>query len=62
MRIDRDSFKEILDTLLRNKSRTLLTGFGIFWGLFMLLAMLGGARVSNPCSLPISKASQPTPS
>ena len=44
MRIDRDSFKEILDTLARNKSRTLLTGFGIFWGLFMLLAMLGGGQ------------------
>ena len=44
MRIDRDSFKEILDTLLRNKSRTLLTGFGIFWGLFMLLTMLGGGQ------------------
>ena len=24
MKFDRDSFKEILDTLLRNKSRTLL--------------------------------------
>ena len=44
MRFDRDSFKEILDTLLRNRSRTLLTGFGIFWGLFMLLAMLGGGQ------------------
>ncbi|MBR1574980.1 MAG: ABC transporter permease [Bacteroidales bacterium] len=44
MRIDRDSFKEILDTLLRGKSRTLLTGFGIFWGLFMLLVMLGGGH------------------
>ena len=44
MKIDRDSFKEILDTLLRNKSRTLLTGFGIFWGLFMLLTMLGGGQ------------------
>ena len=44
MKLDRDSFKEILDTLLRNKSRTLLTGFGIFWGLFMLLAMLGGGQ------------------
>ena len=44
MKCDRDSFKEILDTLLRNKSRTLLTGFGIFWGLFMLLAMLGGGQ------------------
>ena len=42
MRFDLDSYNEILDTLLRNKSRSLLTGFGVFWGLFMLLFMLGG--------------------
>mgnify|MGYP004530600443 CR=1 FL=1 len=39
---DLDRVKEILDTLSRNKSRTLLTGFGIFWGMFMLLTMSGG--------------------
>lgn len=39
---DIDGLKEILETLSRNKSRTLLTGFGIFWGMFMLLAMAGG--------------------
>ena len=37
-----DRIKEILDTLSRNRSRTLLTGFGIFWGMFMLLTMAGG--------------------
>ncbi|MCQ2067089.1 MAG: ABC transporter permease [Bacteroidaceae bacterium] len=42
MRFDIDSCNEILDSLLRNKRRSLLTGFGIFWGLFMLLFMLGG--------------------
>ena len=42
MRIDIDRYKEIVDTLARNRSRTLLTGFGIFWGIFMLLIMLGG--------------------
>ena len=42
MRIDIDRYKEIIDTLSRNRSRTLLTGFGIFWGIFMLLVMLGG--------------------
>ncbi|MGN1234112.1 MAG: ABC transporter permease [Candidatus Cryptobacteroides sp.] len=41
---DLDRFKEILDTLSRNRSRTLLTGFGIFWGVFMLLAMNGGGK------------------
>lgn len=41
---DIDSLKEILDTLSKNRSRTLLTGFGIFWGVFMLLMMTGGGR------------------
>ncbi len=44
MRFDLDTFKEISDTLTRNKSRSLLTGFGVFWGLFMLLFMLGGGK------------------
>ena len=35
MKIDIDRFREILDTLTRNKSRTFLTGFGVFWGVFM---------------------------
>lgn len=42
MRFDVDSFGEIVDSLLRNRRRSLLTGFGIFWGLFMLLFMMGG--------------------
>ena len=41
---DLDRLKEILDTLTRNRSRTILTGFGIFWGVFMLLAMSGGGK------------------
>ncbi|MCQ2183233.1 MAG: ABC transporter permease [Bacteroidales bacterium] len=44
MRFDIDSFREIGDALVRNKSRSLLTGFGIFWGLFMLLFMMGGGQ------------------
>ena len=32
MRLDLDTYKEILDTITRNKSRSLLTGFGVFWG------------------------------
>ena len=42
MRIDIDSYREILDTLARNKSRSFLTGFGVFWGVFMLVALIGG--------------------
>ena len=42
MRLDIDTLREIGDSLMRNKRRSLLTGFGIFWGLFMLLFMIGG--------------------
>ncbi len=42
MRIDIDTYREILDTLTRNKSRSFLTGFGVFWGVFMLVALIGG--------------------
>ena len=44
MRFDIDSFREIADSLVRNKSRSLLTGFGVFWGIFMLLFLMGGGR------------------
>lgn len=44
MRIDIDTYTEIAQTLSRNKSRTILTGFGIFWGVFMLLFLMGGGR------------------
>ena len=44
MRIDLDTYREILDTLTRNKSRSLLTGFGVFWGVFMLVALMGGGQ------------------
>jgi len=44
MRIDRDTFREILDSLLRNRSRSLLTGFGVFWGVFMLMILSGGGN------------------
>ena len=44
MRIDIDRYREIADTLSRNKSRTLLTGFGVFWGVFMLVTLIGGGN------------------
>jgi putative ABC transport system permease protein len=44
MRLDVDTYREILDTLTRNKSRSFLTGFGVFWGVFMLVALIGGGQ------------------
>uniref|UniRef100_UPI0040265B91 ABC transporter permease n=1 Tax=Prevotella sp. TaxID=59823 RepID=UPI0040265B91 len=42
MKFDIDRLREITDTLSRNKSRTFLTGFGVFWGVFMLVGLIGG--------------------
>lgn len=40
---DIDSWREIGATLGRNKTRTFLTAFGIFWGTAMLALLFGGA-------------------
>ncbi len=39
-----ETFSEILDTITRNRSRSFLTGFGVFWGIFMLITMIGGGQ------------------
>ena len=41
---DTDTFREILDSILRNRSRSFLTGFGVFWGVFMLMLLTGGGQ------------------
>ena len=38
------NFREIIDSLMRNKSRSILTGFGVFWGVFMLIVLIGGGN------------------
>ena len=69
---DTDTFREILDSILRNRSRSLLTGFGVFWGIFMLMALSGGGQglkdllvsnfegfAQNTCIVVASNTTQP---
>lgn len=44
IRIDSDQWGEIYDSLTRNKTRTFLTAFGVFWGIFMLVLLMGGGK------------------
>ncbi len=46
--IDRDRWIEIWVTITRNKTRSLLTCFGVFWGILMLILLLGaGTGLKN---------------
>lgn len=41
---ERDTWQEVYDSVTKNKVRTVITMIGVWWGILLLIALLGAAR------------------
>jgi len=42
--LERDTWQEVYDSLTKNKLRSILTMVGVWWGILLLIALLGSAK------------------
>ena len=40
---DRDTWDEIFESISKNRTRTVITTIGVFWGIFIYIALAGSA-------------------
>ena len=41
---DRDTWDEIFESISKNRTRTIITSIGVFWGIFIYIALAGSAK------------------
>ena len=58
---DTDRWNEIWQTISRNRRRSIMTALGVFWGIFMLIVLLGAGTGWAACSAPNWAVRPPTP-
>jgi len=46
---DRDTWQEVLDSMSKNKLRTVITMVGVWWGILLLIGLFGSARGIENC-------------
>jgi len=42
--LDRDTWDEIFESISKNRTRTIITTIGVFWGIFIYIALAGSAK------------------
>ena len=42
--LEKDTWQEVFDSLSKNKLRSILTMVGVWWGILLLIGLLGSAR------------------
>ncbi len=42
--IDKDTWQELRESLTKNKLRTVITMIGVWWGILLLIGLLGSAK------------------
>ena len=42
--LERDTWQEVYDSLSKNKLRSALTMVGVWWGILLLITLLGSAK------------------